>query len=90
MHVAWFERVDLECAQLHPPGSGRMMMVVHVVNADEHVPQSVSRPGAAVNEVVGAKPRTPCARRAHPTPAASPIVTLMRRPFGNWSIAAMA
>ena len=27
---------DLLCAQLHPPGSCRMVMVVHVVNASKH------------------------------------------------------
>jgi hypothetical protein len=29
----------LLCAQLHLPGSGRMMMVVHVVDANDHVHQ---------------------------------------------------
>lgn len=29
--------IDLVRAQLHPSGQGRMMMVVHVVNANEHV-----------------------------------------------------
>jgi hypothetical protein len=28
--------IDLVCAQLHLPGSGRMMMMVHVVEANEH------------------------------------------------------
>jgi len=28
--------IDLVCAQLHLPGSGRMMMMVHVVDANEH------------------------------------------------------
>jgi hypothetical protein len=32
----WFVRADLVRAQLHPSGTSRMMMVVHVVNADEH------------------------------------------------------
>lgn len=27
---------DLVCAQLHPSGSCRMVMVVHVVNTNEH------------------------------------------------------
>ena len=27
---------DLLCAQLHPPGSCRMVMVVHMVDANEH------------------------------------------------------
>ena len=27
---------DLLCAQLHLPGRDRVMMMVHVVNADEH------------------------------------------------------
>ena len=29
---------DLLCAQLHPPGSCRMVMVVHGVDANEHEP----------------------------------------------------
>ncbi len=28
--------IDLVCAQLHLPGSCRMMMMVHVVDANEH------------------------------------------------------
>jgi hypothetical protein len=36
LQVARFGRENLVCAQLHPPGSCRMMMVAHVVDANEH------------------------------------------------------
>ena len=39
LHVdcLWFVRIDLVRAQLHLPGSCRMMMMVHVVETDEHL-----------------------------------------------------
>ena len=50
---------DLLCAQLHPPGSCRMVMVVHVVDAKEHETGAYRVGNAAVNELL----RLHCAAR---------------------------
>jgi len=39
--------IDLDCAQLHPSGCCRMMMVVHVVDAGEHDLLRVARRNCA-------------------------------------------
>ena len=56
---------DLLCAQLHPPGSCRMvMMVVHVVNPNEHDRADYRAMIAHVNETL--KPGSDWSSRARP------------------------
>jgi len=43
---------DLLCAQLHPPGGYRMVMVVHMVNANEHDRADYRAMIAHVNETL--------------------------------------
>ena len=43
---------DLLCAQLHPPGSYRMVMVVHMVNPNEHDRADYRAMIAPVNETL--------------------------------------
>lgn len=45
---------DLQCAQLHPPGSCRMVMVVHMVNPNEHDRADYRARIACVNETLKA------------------------------------
>ena len=59
MSLGSFE-LDLECAQLHLTGSGRMMMVVHVVDANEHDGRAYRACAAQVNALfVYARHRRP-------------------------------